>query len=104
MTIDEIHLVEKWGKSFCPLYSEIEKIKNRIPHHVLPLDVSSTLTKMQRLHVLNKAGFRENHQLMQTLLDRQEIQQIYCFMQHAKSNLLDLQFTLPPKAMHTGEI
>lgn len=41
---------------------------------------------------------------MQTFLDRPEIQQIYCFMKHTKSNLLDLQFILLPKAMHAKDI
>lgn len=26
LAIDEIHLVEEWGKSFCPLYAKINKI------------------------------------------------------------------------------
>lgn len=46
LAIDEIHLVEKWGKSFRPLYAEIEKIRKRMPCHGIPLlDVSATLTK-----------------------------------------------------------
>ena len=102
--IDEIHLVEEWGKSFRPLYAEIEKIRTRIPHHVPLLGVSATLTKTKRLRVLDKAGFREDYQLMQTSLDRPEIQQIHRFMKHAKSSLLDLQFILPPKAMHAKDI
>lgn len=45
LAIDEIHLIEEWGKSFRPLYTEVEKIRTRIPPHVLLLGVSATLTK-----------------------------------------------------------
>ena len=75
-----------------------------IPHHVPLLGVSATLTKAKCLRVFDKAGFCEDYQLMQTSLDRPEIQQIHRFMKHAKSNLLDLQFILPPKAMHAKNI
>lgn len=34
LTIDEIHLVEEWGKNFQPLYAEIDKIRKRIPSQV----------------------------------------------------------------------
>lgn len=104
LAIDEIHLVEEWGKSFCSLYAEIEKIRTRIPHHVPLLGVSATLTKIKRLRILDKAGFCEDYQLMQTSLDRPEIQQIHYFIKHTKSNLLDLQFILSPKAMHAKDI
>lgn len=95
LPVDEIHLIEEWGKSFRPLYAEIEKVRKRIPPHVPLLGVSATLTKAARLQVLTKAGFRDEYNLMQTFLDRPEIQQIHCFMAHPKSSLLDLQFVLP---------
>ena len=66
--------------------------------------MSATLTKTKCLQVLDKAGVREDYQLMQISLDRPEIQQIYCFMQYAKSSLLDLQFILPPRARYTKDI
>lgn len=59
LAIDEIHLVEEWGKSFWPLYAEIEKVRKRIPPHVPIQGVSATLTKSMRLRILSKAGFRD---------------------------------------------
>ena len=73
LAIDEIHLVEEWGKSFRPLYAEIEKAQKRIPPQVPLLEVSATLTKSARLRILSKAGFRDDYKLMQTSLDRPEI-------------------------------
>lgn len=48
LAIDEIHLVDEWGKSFCPIYAEIKKVRKRIPCHVLLLGVSATMTKSTR--------------------------------------------------------
>ena len=104
LAIDEIHLIEEWGKNFRLLYAEIEKIKTRIPPYVPFLGMSATVTKTKRLQVLDKGGFRKNYQLMQTSLDRPEIQQIHRFMQHANSSLLDLQFILPPRAHYAKDI
>lgn len=80
LAIDKIHLVKEWGKGFCPLYGKIEKIWKRIPSQIPILGVSAILTKIVRLSVLSKTGFRDNYTLMQTSLDWPEIQQIYCFM------------------------
>lgn len=73
LAIDEIHLVEEWGKGFRPLYAEIEKVRKRIPCHVPLLGVSATLTKKVRINVLEKTGFHPDYRLMQTSLDRPEI-------------------------------
>lgn len=73
LAIDEIHLIEEWGKNFRPLYVEIEKIRTRIPPHVPLLGVSATLIKAKRLQILDKAGSREDYVFMQTSLDRPEI-------------------------------
>lgn len=104
LAIDEIHLIEEWGKSFRPLYAEIEKVRKRIPPSVPLLGVSATLTKAARLQVLAKAGFRDEYKLMQTSLDRPEIEQIHRFMVHPKSSLLDLQFILPKTATQANAI
>lgn len=104
LAIDEIHLVEEWGKSFRPLYAEIEKVRKRIPPQVPLLGVSATLTKSARIRIFTKAGFRDDYKLMQTSLDRPEIQQIHRFMAHPKSSHLDLQFVLPEKAMQASDI
>lgn len=42
--------------------------------------------------------------LMQTSLDRPEIQQFHRFMQHLKASCLDLQFVLPLLATHANVI
>ena len=98
LAIDKIHLMEQWGNKFRPLYSEIDKVRKRIPCGVPLLGVSATLTKRVRSQVLEKAGFQADYKLMQISLDRQEIMQIHRFMNHAKSSCLDLQFLLPQLA------
>ena len=45
LAIDEIHLVDKWEKTFCLLYAEIEKVRKRIPCNIPLLGISGTLTK-----------------------------------------------------------
>lgn len=97
-------MIEEWGKSFWPLYAEIEKVKKHIPPQVPLLGVSATLTKVAQLQMLAKAGFRDEYKLMQTSLDRSEIEQIHRFMVYTKSSLLDLQFILPKKATQTNAI
>ena len=61
LTIDEIHLVEEWGKSFRPIYAEIEKVRKRIPYHVPLFGVSATMTKAIRSQVLAKTCFLPNY-------------------------------------------
>lgn len=104
LAIDEIHLVNQWGQSFCPLYAEIEKVQKRIPCDGPLLGVSATLTKKVRLGVLDKAGFHTNYKLMQTSLDRPKIMQIHRFMEHSKASCLDLQFVFPKKAKEARDI
>lgn len=104
LAIDEIHLVQEWGTNLRTLYAEIEKIRKRIPTHVLLLGVSATLTKSMRLCILAKAGFRDDYKLMQTSLDRPEIHQVHRFMRHLKAGCLDLHFILPPTATYARDI
>lgn len=98
LAVDEIHLVEEWGNSFRPLYSEIEKVRKRVAPHVPLLGILATLTKSMRLRILPKAGFRDDYRLIQTSLDRPEIQQIHRFITSPKNSYEDLQFILPCKA------
>lgn len=104
LAIDETHLVKEWGKSFRPLYAEIKKVRKRILPQVPLLGVSATLIKSACLQILSKAGFRDDYKLMQTSLDRPEIQQIYRFMAYPKSSLHDLQFVLIAKARQVSDI
>lgn len=104
LAIDEIHLVEQWGRSFRPLYAEIEKVRKRIPCHIPLLGVSATLTKKTRMIVVDKSGFHPFYKLMQTSLDRPEIMQVHRFMEHSKGSCLDLQFVLPAEAKEARDI
>lgn len=94
LAIDEIHLVEQWGYKFRPLYSEIDKVRKRIPCGVPLLGESATLTKRVRSQVLEKFGFQADYKLMQ----------IHRFMNHAKSSCLNLQFLLPQLAKEAKDI
>ncbi len=96
--------MKEWGKSFRPLYAEIEEVRKRIPPHVTLLGVSATLTKSIWLCILSKTGFRDEYHLMQTSLDRLEINQIHRFMTGAKSIYLDLQCIFPQKAIQAKDI
>lgn len=89
LAIDEIYLVQEWGKNFRIMYVEIKKVRKRIPCYVLLLGVSATLTKSVRFRVVEKAGFYPNYDLMQTSLNRPEIMQIHRFMEYSRSSCLD---------------
>lgn len=104
LAVDEIHLVEEWGKQFRPLYAEIEKVRKRIPTDVPLVGVSATLTPDVQTRVIKKAGFYPTYKLMQTSLDRLEIMQVHRFMKHMKSSCLDLQFLLPKVATQAKDI
>lgn len=62
------------------------------------------LTKRVRVYILDKAEFKPDYCLIQTLLDRPEIMQIHQFMEYPKFNCLDLQFILPKKATAAKDI
>lgn len=104
IAIDEIYLIEEWGKDFRPMYLEIEKIQKRIPCHVLLLGVSATLTKSVCTRVVEKADFLPNYYLLQTSLDHPEIMQIHRFMEHLRSSCLDLQFVILQQAKKPKDI
>ena len=104
LAVDEIHLIEEWGKNFRPMYAEIEKVWKRIPCHVPLHGVLATLTKSVRARVVEKAGFLSNYRLLQMSLDRPEIMQIHRFMKHPKSSCLDLHFILLAKAKEAKDI
>ena len=104
LAIDEIHLVDEWGKSFRLMYAEIEKVQKRIPCHVSLLGVSATMTKSTRSRVLAKAGFLPDYHLMQTSLDRPEIMQIHRFIDYPKASCLDLQLLLPKSAQQAKDL
>lgn len=76
LAIDEIHFIKEWGKSFWPMYAEIEKVWKKIQCHIPFLGVFATMTKFVRSQVIAKAGFLPDYRLMQTSLDQSEIMQI----------------------------
>lgn len=86
------------------MYTEIEKIQKKIPYYVPLLGVLATLTKKVHIKVLEKTGFYPDYQRMQTLLNRLKILRIHCFMEHAKSSCLDLQFVLLKVATKASNI
>lgn len=70
LVVDEIYLVEEWGRNFCLMYAEIDKVQKRIPCKVPLLGVSAILTKSVRSQAIEKAGFLPNYRLLQTFFDR----------------------------------
>lgn len=104
LPIDEIHLVEQWGKNFWLFYAEIKKICKKISCQVSLLGISATLVPKLITKVLDKLGFFPDYKLMRTSLDRPEIMQIHQFIEYAKSSCLDLQFILPKNAKEVRDI
>lgn len=104
LALNEIDLVEEWGKNFWPMYAEMKKVRKKIPCHVPFLEVSAMLTKNVRQKVVERAGFLPNYRLLQISLDCPEIIQIYCFIDYSRSNCLDLQFVLLLKAKKAKNI
>lgn len=104
LAIDELYLVEEWGKNFRPMYAQLEKVWKQIPCHISLLGLLATLTKSIRLKVVKKAGFLPNYWLMQMTLGRPEIMQIHCFIEHPRSSCLDLQIILPTQAKKASDI
>lgn len=104
LAVDEIHLVDEWGKGFRLLYAEIEKVRKRIPHNIPLLGLSATLTAKVIQRVLQKAGFSVNYRLTQTSLDRSETMQIHRFMKQPRARGLDLQFVLPKTTIQAKDI
>lgn len=68
--IDKIYLVDQWEKTFCPLYTKIEKIQKEIPHDVSLLGISAILSKQAQNNILEKTRFKLSYCLMQTSLDQ----------------------------------
>lgn len=104
LAVDEIHLIEEWGKNFRPMYAEIKKVWKRIPCHVPFLRVLAILTKSVRARVMEKAGFLSNYRLLQMSPDRAEIMQIHRFIKYPKSSCLDLHFIFLAKAKEAKNI
>lgn len=69
LAINEIYLIEKWGKGFWQFYAEIEKVRKHILSQVLFVEVSAILTEVAQLQVLATAGFFDKYKLMQMSLD-----------------------------------
>lgn len=67
LAIGKIYLVEKWDKSFRPLYTKIKKVQKRIPPHIPQLRIFITLTKGMQLCLLFKAGFKDKYHLHTSL-------------------------------------
>lgn len=90
LTINKIHLTKKRRKRFWLLHAKKSKIRKRISCQVFLLGVSATLTKQLQNIIVKKARSQPDYRLMQTLLNRLKIMQIYYFIKHLKSNCLDL--------------
>lgn len=73
LAINEIYLIEEWGKNFQPLYVKIEEVKKCITLHIPLLGVFATLTRSMQLCILFKAEFKDEYHLIQTSLNQSEI-------------------------------
>lgn len=68
------------------------------------LDISAILIKSICLCVFAKIRFKDTYKLMQILLDRSKIQQIYWFMKYPKASYLNIQFILLPKVNNAKDM
>ena len=94
LALDEVHLMEDWGKSFRTDYAKLGVLRTRLPSRVPALGVSATLPFLTLKSVIRRGRFR-NYKVHRHSIDRPEIYIQVEPLQYTKKSMLDLRFVLP---------
>ena len=92
LAVDELHLVEHWGREFRPDYMNIAVIRSRMPANVPMLGVTATMNPRLLGEITASAGFNSDVEVIRTPLDRPEIFIQVRPMLHAATSMRDLAF------------
>ena len=90
--VDELHLVEHWGREFRPDYMNIAVIRSRMPANVPLLGVTATMNPRLLGEITASAGFNSDVEVIRTPLDRPEIFIQVQSMLHTATSMRDLAF------------
>ena len=94
LALDEVHLMEDWGKSFRTDYAKLGVLGTRLPSCVPALGVSATLPSSTLASLIRRGRFR-NPKVHRHSIDRPEIYIQVEPLQNTKKSMLDLRFALP---------
>ena len=94
LALDEVHLMEDWGKGFRTDYAKLGVLRTRLPSCVPVLGVSATLPFVTLASVIRRGRFR-NPKVHRHSIDRPEIYIQVEPLQNTKKSMLDLRFVLP---------
>ena len=71
--IDEVHLIEMWGKSFRQMFTHLHETRRLLPKTVTWYGCTATLNEMQQRTVQMYGGFRDDVLVVRTSIDRREL-------------------------------
>lgn len=94
VAIDELHVVEQWGKNWRPDYSRLAILRSRIDRRVPWFGTSATLDPLTLEEVKTLAGFDADVEVHKTSVDRPDIRLEIRAMQHTASSFRDLEFVI----------
>ena len=90
--VDELHLVQQWGREFRPDYMNIAIIRKRMPANVPMLGVTATMNPKLLKEIVKSAGFNLDVSIISTPLDRPEIFIQVQPMLYSATSMQDLAF------------
>jgi len=71
--IDEVHLIEMWGKGFRQMFTHIYETRRLLPKTVTWYGCTATLNETQQRAVQMYGGFRDDVLVIRTSIDRREL-------------------------------
>ena len=92
-----MHLVVEW-RDFRPSYYDLGILRSRLPDGIPALGGSATLDSTTLGIVRDHCGFKADHRVIKTALDRPEIYIQISTLQEPANTMLDLQWILPAQA------
>ena len=103
LAVDELHLVQHWGKQFRPDYMNIAVIRKRLPADVPMLGATATMNPRLLEEIIASTGFNSDVAVIRTALDRPEIFMQVETMHHAIASMQDLAFVLEAKTQDMSD-